>query len=76
MGREPGLPPPSATAHGIQFCAPTHRVTVIPDFAQNGGDARRPPTSPITQRGMGFEPGVAPDRRFRAADAGRIAQWH
>ena len=34
MGREPGLPPPSATAHGIQFCAPTHRVTVIPDFAQ------------------------------------------
>ena len=37
MGREPGLPPPSATAHGIQFCAPTHRVTVIPDFAQIGG---------------------------------------
>ena len=40
MGREPGLPPPSATAHGIQFCAPTHRVTVIPDFAQIGGSAR------------------------------------
>ena len=29
MGREPCLPPPSATAHGIQFCAPTDRVTVI-----------------------------------------------
>ena len=40
MGREPGLPPPCASAHGIQFCAPTHRVTVIPNFAQIGGNAR------------------------------------
>jgi hypothetical protein len=29
--------------------------------------ARRPPTSPVTQRELDFEPGVAPDRRLGAA---------
>jgi hypothetical protein len=50
----------------FSICDPASHLTSSLGRANQADLARRPPTSPVTQRDSDFELGVAPDRRICA----------